>query len=462
VNRRLVTSYLVLTLVILLVLEVPLAVGYADRATQQLTAELQTDAFAIADFAEDTLEGNDAQDLQVLAREYATRTDARIVIVDAEGVAVADSEGPGSGEDFTNRPEIAEALAGSVASGTRRSETLGSDLLYVAVPVASGEIYGAVRISYDTAEVQEQVRRYWATLVGIAVVSLVAAALVGSAFARWVARPVERIQRVADELGRGDLSVRARSDDGPPEVRALARSFNQMATRLEELVGAQEQFVADASHQLRTPLTALRLRIENAAEECAAGSTETTVDLEAALTETDRLARLVDGLLALARADRAVAVAEPLDAARILRDRAAAWSPLADEHGVTLTVDASPGLVFRAAEDRVSQVVDNLLANAVDASRAGDRIELTARQTGSDLELHVVDHGSGLSDDDRVRAFDRLWRIQGSPTSGELGGTGLGLAIVRKLVAADGGTAELLESLGGGVDAVVRYPTGSE
>jgi signal transduction histidine kinase len=118
--------------------------------------------------------------------------------------------------------------------------------------------------------------------------------------------------------------------------------------------------------------------------------------------------------------------------------------------------------VFRAAEDRVSQVVDNLLANAVDASRAGDRIELTARQTGSDLELHVVDHGSGLSDDDRVRAFDRLWRIQGSPTSGELGGTGLGLAIVRKLVAADGGTAELLESLGGGVDAVVRYPTGSE
>ena len=456
-RRRLLASYLLLTLAVLVGLVVPLALGYADRLRAELGADLQQDAFAIADFAEDTLEGNDDADLQALAVEYAERTDARVVIVDADGIAVADSAGLEPGDPFGSREEFAAALAGQVAVGERRSETLGTGLLYAAVPVASGEIYGAVRVTFSTDQLDVRVRRYWLTLGAVGVVSLAAAAGIGVLFARWVNRPLEVVTEAAERLGAGDLTARVDGDRGPPEVRALAASFNRTASRLEELIGAQEQFVGDASHQLRTPLTALRLRLEVLAEECAAdGDGRVVEDVEASLAEVSRLSRIVDGLLALARADRADPEASvvPLDAGEVLAERADAWEALAGEQDVAIEV--RPGTApLLATPDRVAQVLDNLLANAVDASPAGATVWLRVEDADDGVVLHVTDDGPGMSAEDRRSAFDRLWRGDGG--TGALSGSGLGLAIVRKLVLADGATVELTEADGGGVDAVVRY-----
>jgi signal transduction histidine kinase len=465
-RRRLLVSYLTLTVFVLAVLEVPLGVIFARRQLGELTAQVERDAVVVATVVEDALEAGGTVDASGLLSRYAHDTGARVVVVNARGVAVADSSTSGTDRSFANRPEVDQALRGRVATGTRHSVTLGADLLYVAVPVASaGVVHGAVRITYPTSALDARVRRSWLTLGAVAAVSLLAAAGLAAALAGSVSRPLRRLQRVAADVGRGRLDVRAPTGEGPPEVRALAGAFNDTAERLAGLVASQDAFVADASHQLRSPLTALRLRLENLEAELAGDARD---DLQAATAETRRLSRTVDELLALARADRAAGAppAGVVDPMAILEERRAAWSSLADERDVTLTVERPRGTALgpvRATPDRLVQVLDNLVANALDAAPPGTRVVLKAAPAPAPgwVELHVLDHGPGLSEDDQSRAFDRFWRGRGAQPNGNcLGGSGLGLSIARRLVVADGGEIELAVRPEGGTDAVVRLAAG--
>lgn len=457
-TRRLLFGYLTLTVLVLLVLEVPLGISYARRQIDELTFDVERDAVTLASLSEDVLEGTQDIDLQVVADAYQERTGGRVVIVDDQGQVVADSDPFRPGErSFASRPEIATALSGRVATGTRRSETLDENLLYVAVPVASGgEVHGAVRITYPTSTVDERVLRNWARLGLVAAVTLAAATVVGIVFARSVTRPLRRLQETATRLGHGDLEARTPVDEGPPEVRSLSVAFNDTANRLEQLVTAQEAFVADASHQLRTPLTALRLQLENVREEVDPAEAE---EVDAALNEVGRLSRLVDGLLALARAERTstTVTAEVIDLGELLDERREVWAPVAAEQGVALALDVADGPVLAlATPDHVAGVVDNLLANALDVSAPGSSVTLTCRSVGGGVEAHVVDEGPGLSAEERARAFDRFWT---TPSTGpRLGGSGLGLPIARQLARIDGGDLDLDEAAGGGVDAVLRLP----
>ena len=450
-TRRFVLAFLALTVFVLMVLVVPLGISASNRERDRLTLDLERDARVIGSFAEDTLEGLAEEDLQRVADDYAARTGARTLIVGPRGRVAADSDPVEGAGNYRARPEIADALNGRLAAGVRRSDTLDTDLLYVAVPIASGgEVHGAVRLTYPTTEVDARVNRVWLTLGGVATVSLLAAGMIAVALARSVTRPLRELQTAATALGGGDLSAHAPDDHGPPEVRALARAFNDTSRRLEELIGAQDAFVADASHQLRTPLTALRLRLENLE---ADAEPSTAMELGAALEESDRLSRLVDGLLALARADKAgaAATAGVLDLRATLEERRDIWLPVAEERAVHLVIDPGPSLRALATPDRVSQVLDNLLDNALEVSSAGSTVRLGVVATPAGPSLHVVDEGPGMTPDQRERAFDRFW--QGPEGTGS---SGLGLAIVQKLVQADGGHIDLREAPGGGLDAIVQ------
>lgn len=436
-SRRLLASYLALTFVVLVALEVPLAVVNTRNERQDLTAKVERDAFAAASLAEDALQsGKSAPELQKLALRYRRDTGGRLVIVDRRGQSLADSHPTTKGErNFASRPEIKAALNGTVSTGIRLSETLHQNLLYVAVPVASsGAVFGAVRITYPTSTLDRRVTRYRLALLAVGLIVLAAAALVGELLSRSFTRPLQRLEAVSARIGGGELSARASEREGPPEIRRLAVELNRTTTKLAALLTAQEQFVADASHELRTPLTALRLRLENQ-------------DTGAALVEVERLSRLVDELLALARADGPAGRAEEVSLDEVVRQRIELWEPLAAEQGVRLVAAGADGRVH-AGRARVEEVLDNLLSNAIDASGDGTTVTVSAHGT----ELHVIDEGPGLSTEQRLRAFDRFWRASVTP------GSGLGLAIARRLVELDGGTIELAEASSGGIDAVVRYP----
>jgi signal transduction histidine kinase len=455
VSRRLLASYLTLAAIVLLALEIPLAIVFARGERQDLTRKVERDAVALASRFEGALEsGNGMKQLRLQVDEYARTTGGRVVVVTSDGTSVTDTSKQDDLGSFASRPEFIQALGrGSdglahTATGTRHSTTLGSDILYVAVPIArEGIVLGAVRITYPTSEVDTRVHRTWIILGALAVIVLGVSALVGLRFAQATVIPLARLERAADAAGAGDLTVRA-PVEGPPEVRSLAGRFNQMVGRLGDLVRSQEAFVADASHQLRTPLAGLRLRLENLeadVDEPGRGN------LEGAIGEVDRLNRLVDGLLVLARADSGAGTIEPIDLGALVEDRVALWSALADEHQVHVAAGVDGPVTVRATPGRLDQVLDNLLENALAVSPPNTTITVSARNAAGGVELHVRDQGPGMSEDDRVRAFDRFWRSERTLTEG----TGLGLAIVRRLVESDGGSIELRPADGGGLDVAI-------
>jgi signal transduction histidine kinase len=447
VTRRLLLGYLGVTLFVLLSLEVPLGVQNQRTERRDLTAKVSHDAMVLAADAEDAVQAPTRRQVAALASvasAYANRTGGRVVVVDRRAYALIDTSGRIRGtESFASRPEIRGALAGRYPRGVRTSNTLHERLLFVAVPIASGgKVHGAVRVTYPLSAVDARVLRYWLILGLVGLLVLAGAAIIGLGVARFVTRPLHRLEEAAAAVGDGRLDARADERTGPPEVRSLATVFNETVGKLERLLRSQEEFVADASHELRTPLTALRLRIE---------TLPPSAERDAALREADRLRDLVGGLLALARADAGKEPPTQVDAAALMRERVETWSPLAEEQHVALVAELNGPLPVRAAPGRLVQVLDNLVANALDASPTDGTVTLSARTVGPWIELHVSDHGPGLTPEQRARAFDRFWRAG----SGE-GGSGLGLAIAQRLAEADEGQVELREEATGGVDAVVR------
>jgi signal transduction histidine kinase len=447
-TRRVLAGYLALTILVLASLEIPLGIQHARAERRDLETRVERDAVALGSIAQDTLRQGSPRQLQsvaAVAYRYARNTGGRAVVVNRRGLAVIDTDVTDAGRrSFASRPEIAAALRGRVASGVRYSRTLEQNLLYVAVPVASGgRIDGAVRITYPTSAVDARTTRYWLILTAIAAIVLAFATLVGLRLSAFAIRPLRRLEDAAAAVGEGDLDVRAPDESGPPEVRSLARVFNETVAKLEQLLRSQTDFVADASHQLRTPLTALRLRLENLERDVDARGRG---ELDAALREVERLGALVESLLVLARADAGAEPPGEIELAPLVEESVASWSALAHELGVTLAAATDGVRRVRASEARLRQVLDNLIENAVEASPPGGRV--TIATTGS--ELRVRDEGRGLTEEERARAFDRFWR------AGPGAGSGLGLAVAKRLVEADGGEIALEPADGGGLEAVVR------
>ena len=448
--RRLLAGYLSITTVVLAALGVPLGLLYARNERDRLVHDVQVRATEVAAFAAVPLATGEVGALDGVADDYGRATSGRLVVVGADGRSVADSADR-TGRPFASRPEVALALRGQENHGFRRSETLDENLFFVAVPVNSGSnVLGAVRITYPSSFVHERIERSWLVLGAVAFVTIAGVAIVSLLVARWVTRPVRELERAAARLGEGDLSARAPVPTDPAEVASLARSFNDTAQKLQRLVDAQQGFVADASHQLRTPLAALRLRLENLEAEV---SGQSRADASAALDEVVRLSRIVDGLLVLARADATVAARRSIDVDAVVRGRIETWGALAAERGIRL-VAAGRGGAALATPDALEQVLDNLIANALDAAPADSTVTVDRGVSNGWVDVHVVDEGPGMTADARSAAFTRF--LTTSRPGDRTGGFGLGLAIAHRLATRDGGEVTLHEADGGGLDARVR------
>ena len=329
-------------------------------------------------------------------------------------------------------------------------------------------VVGTVILARSTKSLDSEIVALWAILGSIAAVGLIAAALLAFGLARWVNRPLKGLDAAARRLADGDLAIRAKVGSGPPELRRLGTTFNTMAGRLEALVHGNRAVIADVSHQLRTPLAALRLRLDLLAADTSHADPETAHELAGALDELARLSRLVDGLLTVARAENVVPVPTAVDVAEVASERVVAWHPVADDRSIVLiatAVGAGSGLgsalgVGRSAgapvlawigEGHLEQILDNLIANALEALSPGNMVRLTTSATAAGVQITVADNGPGMSAEDRERAFLRF-------TTSSPNGTGLGLAIVHRLAISNGGTARLDETPGGGLTVTLDFP----
>ncbi|WP_433797194.1 sensor histidine kinase [Actinoplanes sp. CA-252034] len=445
--RQLTVSYVVLVAVAIVAFTVPVAWVLTD----QLSDDAVSAARREADTAALLLAGGDTPSHRALAElmdAYQRQTPGRLDAVTvpgrpADGVPAAVEPGD---------PAFTRALAGDPVVVWGPQASLGEEGFAVAVPArdARGEVVGAVRVTYPSAPLDRRQWQIWGFRGVLAVAVLIAAALAGMVFARRVTSPLRDLNRMAVRLRDGDLAVRV-EETGPPEVRTLARTLNTAAETIDGLVRSQRTFIANASHQLRTPLTALRLSLDNIAD--AAHDPELREDVDQASAEVIRMSRLVNGLLALARAEGDVSAPERTAVYDVTRERFDVWRAAAGEKDVTLELAGTgPGPVALITRGHLEQILDNLFANALEVSPTGGRVWVTAVGDGDLVRVTVTDDGPGIAPELRERAFDRFWRGDSRP-----GGSGLGLAIVRQLVEDDGGRIHLDAAGGGGLRVVIAF-----
>jgi len=449
VTRRLLLGYVAIVLVLAGSLAVPFGLVFAERQREQFAVALERDAVVLATVYEDALQKRVAVDPQA-AIAYTERTGARVVVVDQDGISVVDTAG-GEPQPFTNRPEIVTALSGGRFSGARFSQTLEADLFVGAVPVASGShVYGAVRLTVLNREIEAQVRRMWLSLGAVVLVAVGATAVVAFVTARSITRPIAALRHKALRIADGDFSAGTSMGDAPPEVAELAATFDDMASRLETLLESQRAFVADASHQLRTPLTAVRLRLENLE---ATATAATIRDIGEIVIEVERLSTMVDQLLELSRAG--VQDVDSVNVGTVVDQRVRLWEGVAADKGITLTTDMRiiEPCFAEVIPGGMEQILDNLIDNAIRYSPEGGTVSvMVSGPANGACVIEVSDTGPGVPDIDLPRIFDRFWRGgSGQP------GTGLGLAIVSHLVTRSGGTVSASRAPTGGLVVRVRF-----
>lgn len=439
-TRRILASFLAVLVAVIAAVVVPLGLTVTAQQRRDFRDGTRGTARALASLAEEWLDDKRHDpSLPRLLAQAAGRDDA-VLILDTTGAIVARAGGT------LPVDEVAAASTGAVPEHT------GDNDVVTAVVGDPDQPVGRVVLSRDTAPLESRTETLWLALAGAGAAAIVIGGMVGWSLARWIAAPLRSLIGAAHGIGSGKSGARADDSAGPPEVRDVATAFNDMADRVGSLLQAQRGMTADVSHQLRTPLTALRLRLELLPD---GHDGELGKEITAMLAETDRLSRLVDGLLTVARAEAAISAPAATDVAEISADRIAAWTAVANEHGIAMSLDARPA-VAAITPGHLEQILDNLIANAIDAVPPGGHVNVTVSPDADGVVLRVIDSGPGMGAEQRAHAFGRFVTDRGAH-----GGSGLGLAIVGRLVAADHGSAALLPTPGGGLTAQLRLASPS-
>jgi two-component system phosphate regulon sensor histidine kinase PhoR len=398
------------------------------------------------------------------ARQMAAAAGGRVTVIRADGKVLVDSEANAAQmENHRTRPEIMQAFASGVGSYRRQSATVGVRFLYVAVRVADRS--AAIRIAVPLSEIDGQVSQIRRKLLASTALAFLPAVLIAAILSRFISRRLASILAHARELARGNFRARL-ADNDFGEFGQLSRTLNETAQNLQQTVSqlqrehaeleklerVRKDFVINVSHELRTPLASIQ------------GYTETLID--GAINDPDnnmrflgiirhnaeRLARLTEDLLTLSRIEqkRRKLEFEEQFANGLIHDAVEMLRPIAGKNDILMREEPAPeDTIVWCDSEAVSQVLSNLLDNAIKYTPAGGQITVGARPVGGAVEFFVRDTGIGIPEEDLPRLFERFYRVD-KARSRELGGTGLGLSIVKHLVAAHNGSIRVESSVGHG------------
>jgi signal transduction histidine kinase len=395
---------------------VPLAVAVLQDAGQEQRRELGRLAYSVAIGAAADVEDERRIDqwlIDELIEDFDGHGAVQVAVYDEAGGWLGGSR-PGDGS-----PLVDAALEGEVGGGSE------DDLLVVAVPVThSDEVIGAVWAAAPSSAVLHDVIPLWAAMATLAALAVAAAWLVGRRQARRLAHPLEDLEGSARRLGDGDFSVRSRRS-GIPEIDAVGAALDATAMRLEDLLARERAFSADASHQLRTPLAGMRLRLEAALDQAAV---DPRPAIAATLVDADRLEVIIEELLTLARAGQS-ASAVPIDLGALLGELSPEWGARLALHGRDLEVRVDPSAPrARASTAAVRQVLGVLADNATTHGRG--TVTIAVRDASGAVAIDVSDEGPGLRDATGAIFDGRADRHDGH---------GIGLHLARRLAEAEQG-----------------------
>ncbi|MCZ2526966.1 sensor histidine kinase [Streptomyces sp. HB2AG] len=446
-RTRLLAILLSLMAGVLLALGFPLAASLAAAQQQKVVVDRMDDAarfaavaqFVTARTAEAAPPGLDeegkratlASELRRYEELYRIR--AGVFHRDRAPMAVAPAGWRLPGDEETDRA-FEEALDGRRSHDPPQAWPWRDRRLVVASPIVrDGDVVAVVLTDSPTDGLRSRILHDWLVLGAGEAAAMLVAVLAAVRLTGWVLRPVRLLDAVTHDIATGRLKSRVAPAGGPPELRRLAGSFNEMADHLQDVLEQQRAFVADASHQLRNPLAALMLRIEVLGYSLPG---EHRAELASVKEEGRRLARVLDDLLGLALAEHAEPDLKITDIAELAAERVAAWQAAAGRQEVALAYDGPGAATGWADPIALSSALDAVVDNAIKFTPAGEGVEVRVRVLTGTVEVTVADGGPGLAEEELSRIGDRFWR---SGRHQNVDGSGLGLSIARALLTAGGG-----------------------
>ncbi|SDH12533.1 Signal transduction histidine kinase [Lentzea fradiae] len=450
---------LALVVLVLVGLGVPLGRNVATAEQQEMFLDRLADTSRFASLAQRPLIDDQPSVLRPELERYDELYGIGVAVVarDAPTVALVASRNDLALGDNVVQELVSKALAGRLPVVPPLFMPWDETRLVLAEPVlVDGEVRGAVITFSPTDKTRFEVLAWWGLLLAASLLVLALAVLLALPVVRWTLRPVQALDDATGKLLAAVVAGRpvppVGADSGPPELRQLSRSFDQMAANVSDVLAAQRAFVADASHQLRNPLTALKLRLSNLEGHV---DDEAEVHQVEALSETDRLNRILDELLAMARAESSSVDPVPVDVDKSVAARLSAWQAAAAAKDVHLVLDGQRVGAALAPPRGIETILDALLDNALKFTPEGTLIVVDVRKADGVVTLSVADEGPGLQAEELDRATDRFWR---SPAHQNVPGSGLGLSIVRLVVERVDGSVRLESPENGGLKVVVRLP----
>lgn len=468
---RLLLSYFAVILTTLLVVAAAL-VGFATVTSARYLPILQRLADLSRANQRDLLDlwsiGAGPADLQLFLEETADLTGVRIFVVDAVAEEVVLDTAAGddwTGDSFSSieRPRlvIPNIDRGSIFGRFRHPD--GANWLVYAAP---NPALGQTLIFYALPEPppSQFFREYFLRpLVVAGLLALSLAILLAALIARSVARPLQKMATAAGGIARGDYEQQIPLQ-GPEEIRQVAGSFNTMAAQVKATQQAQRDFVANVSHDLKTPITAISGWSQALLDGAAATPTEQTRAAETIHAEAGRMQRMVNDLLDLARLEsgQLSLIETPVDLAQVMDGVQRNFQRRAEDENVRLTLHRDPAPPVYGDADRLAQVFTNLVDNALTYTPAGGEVRLMVRPAAEAgwVEGVVADTGPGIPAEELPRIFERFYQVEKSRSRENGRGSGLGLAIVRELVEAHGGSVRISSATGRGATFVVSLPEG--
>jgi len=461
-------AFAFLTVIAVFVLNFFVGFKLRDHFEQKITRELRSNAILVGDILTEDLVRGGNEAIQDKVQALADKLDLRITVVDELGLVLGDSEeAPGSMENHAGRVEIARALKAGFGQSTHFSETLGYNMKYVAVRVRSGaETHAVVRFALPLSEVQLQIRVIYRVVLLGAIVTIIIALTIAYYVSKSITSPIRRMQRAAERIAGGDFDsrVKVKSKD---ELGQLAKSLNVMADELQQQIEdlkkmdtIRTDFVANVSHELKTPLTLIKGYIETLEGRTLNDKEKSRRFIAIIKENADRLENIINDLLSLSEMELS---RDCLNKARFdlksqIDDIALGFGHSLEAKGITLNVDVQgEDFTIEADSDKIEHVFVNLLDNAIKYTEPGGRIDISIREDAEDATVIVEDNGIGIAREHINRVFERFYRVD-KARSRQLGGTGLGLGIAKHIVAAHNGKIRIESQAGKGTKVFVTLP----
>ncbi|MFP5263113.1 MAG: sensor histidine kinase [Blastocatellia bacterium] len=416
-----------------------------------LLSELDSSLALTAALESASIREENALDLQTIsdrADQYPRFAHQFVQVLDGDGHVVNQSGVLGSAGPLIDRSQVAAVLGGDVVAADGRLDGRGVRL--AAVRAERNGLPLAVVAGALSDSGRGTASRIALILLVIDLLVVAASIMGGYLIIGKALKPLDHIAERAHHIGQGNLRQRLEYMDSSSEMVRLTSVLNEMLDKLQRLFESQEQFVQDASHEIRSPLAALRCRLEVALRQSRPPEEYRQV-IEGSLEDASRLSALADDLLLLARADsnnlsmefREVSLAEVLSGVQ------AQLMPLAESHALYFTLDAGPNSMVYADRKRIAQAFRNLAENALKYTPRGGRVAIRVSLEGEYVRADIEDTGIGIPEDEQANIFRRFYRIDHARSRSD-GGTGLGLAICDQIIRAHGGRIEIDSAPGRG------------